>query len=290
MPKLVRYLVLLIFIPAFSYSQELKMVEEHPYENVFEHYQVLAASPNIRHGFYQRFLTASLKLVEEGYYKNGLKDGIWTNYNILGDTTEKITYANGMKNGYSKKWLFPFGNAVVIREGNYGDDKRTGVWTFRKPDHNMDHKYDYSSGRVVEYGKSDNASTIIDGKDTITAILEKPPVHIGGMDTLYEILAKNIRMPIDVKRDMRNNLHYRVFVSFLVNEYGRLENFAIERGTNKVCNDEALRVIKLWDDGNWEAGQYNGHAVKVKILTPIVFNKKVDDYGTQTILNANGFH
>jgi len=264
---------LLIFIPARSFSQELKLVEEHPFENVMIQYHVLAAQPKVRQGVYQKFLSASLKLVEEGYYKDGLKDSLWTYFNIVGDTTEKGYYSYGRKNGYWKKWSFPNGNEILTREGNFKDDNRVGIWIFRKPYGGIDHKYNYSTKQVVEYGKSDEASTIVDGKDTITAIMEKPPVHIGGMDTLYKMLAMNIRMPAEVRQNLNSNFHYRVFLSFFVNEQGRLENYSVERGSNKACNDEALRVIKLWDDGNWTAGQCNGHAVRVKILTPIVFNK-----------------
>jgi hypothetical protein len=242
MPRSPLYFLLLVLVPVFGYSQELKLVEEHPFENVRIQYQVLAANPKIRQGIYQRFLTASPKLVEEGYYKNNLKDSLWVRYNIIGDTVEKGVYSKGLKNGYWKKWRFPYGNPVVTREGDYKDDKPVGIWTFRKADNTLDHKYDYSANQVVEYGKSDDASTVIDGKDTVIAILEKPPVHIGGMDTLYSILARNTRMPADVKRNMRN-FHYRVFVSFIVNENGRLTDYTIARGNNKACNDEALRVV-----------------------------------------------
>ncbi|HEX3387274.1 MAG TPA: energy transducer TonB [Mucilaginibacter sp.] len=292
MPRFSRYLILLILLPIFSYSQGLKLVEEHPFENVYIQYTVLASNAKIRHGIYQKFLTASRRLVEEGYYKSGKKDSLWVNYNILGDTTGKGYYSNGLKNGYWKKWSFPFGNRVLIREGNYKSDLRVGIWTFRKADGSLDHKYDYSTARVTGYGKTDDASTIIDGKDTVAAILEKPPVHIGGMDTLYEILARNIRVPVEVKRGKVDDFHYRVFVSIIVDETGRLVDYKIARGSNKACNNEALRVIKLWDDGNWVPGNYKGRAVKVVILVAVVFNMNVNvtDFGPLLPPNARILH
>lgn len=279
MQKSYRHIFLLFLIPALGFSQELKVVKEHPYENVYLEYHVQAQHPKIREGLYQKFITSSLRLVERGYYKNNLKDSLWVHLNILGDTTESGNYSKGLKNGYWKKWIFPSGNAVISCEGNYKDDKHVGVWTFSKPDGSLDHKYDYSTSQVVEYGKSNDASTIIDGKDTITAIIDKPAIHIGGMDTLYEILARNIRMPIQVRWDRKANFHYRVFVSFVVDENGRLKNYAIARGDNKACNEEAIRAVKLWDDGNWVHGYYNGHAVKVMQMVPVVFNTIINDSG-----------
>ncbi|MBS1531214.1 MAG: energy transducer TonB [Bacteroidetes bacterium] len=290
MPKLYQYVVLLIFISKLGYSQELQMVEEHPSDNVMIQYHVVAAQPKIRQGIYQKFLTVSLKLVEEGYYKNGLKDSLWTYFNILGDTTEKGYYSHGLKNGYWKNWLFSGGKPIIIREGNYGEGKRIGLWTFRNTDGSLDNKYDFDSGKVIEYGKTDKFITLIDKTDTITTIMDRPPIHIGGLDTLYDVLARNITIPMEIKRNMSKQFHYKAFVSFCINENGTLENYSIVRGNNRACNDEALRVIKLWDDGKWVAGYYNGHAVKVMQIIPIVFDTTIIDYGTQTILNANGFH
>jgi hypothetical protein len=273
-----------------SYAQELKMLEDRGESNILIQYHVLASNPKIRQGLYQKFLTLSLKLVEEGNYKDDQKDSLWTYYNILGDTTERGSYLYGIKNGYWKTWLYPNAKPVVIREGTYKEGKRIGVWTFRNTNDSLDNKYDYDSGKVIEYGKSDKVFTLIDKKDTITAVMDKPPVHIGGLDTLYDVLARNIRTPIEIKRNMSSEFHYKVFISFCINENGKLENYTVARGKNKACNDEALRVIKLWDDGNWIPGYYNGHTVKVMQVIPIAFDVTIIDHGPFPPPNAVILH
>lgn len=284
------YILLFFFFPALSYAQELKMLEDRTESNILIQYHVLASNPKIRQGLYQKFISLSLKLVEEGNYKNDQKDSLWTYFNILGDTTERGHYLRGTKNDYWKTWLYPNGKPVVIREGNYKEGRRVGLWVFRNTNDSLDNKYDYDSGRIIEYGKSDKVYTLIDKSDTIAAVMGKPPVHIGGLDTLYDILARNIRTPIEIKRNMSAKFHYRVFISFCINENGRLENYAVARGNNKACNDEALRVIKLWDDGNWVPGYYNGRAVKVMQVIPIVFDATTIDHGTFPAPNAFIFH
>jgi len=64
-------------------------------------------------------------------------------------------------------------------------------------------------------------------------------------------------------------------VCFNINDKGKLEDCTALSGSNKQLNEEAIRVVKLWDDGNWVPGYYKGHAVKVIEVVPVIFNISV---------------
>lgn len=57
-------------------------------------------------------------------YKNGLKHGLWKEYDENGQLSTKGFYQNGKANGLMK-WYFE-GKLVAL--GNMKDDKRDGVW------------------------------------------------------------------------------------------------------------------------------------------------------------------
>ena len=286
MLKFFRYLFLFLAFPFLAYSQELKLVKEHVESNITVQYHVLATNPKIRQGLYQKFIGASNTLIEQGYYKNNLKDSLWTYYNILGNVRLQGSYLNGIKNGYWKIYVFPANKPVITEEGNYDLDKRVGVWIFRNWKDSLDNKYDYDTKKVIEYGKTDDVFTLIDKKDTIATLMDKPPVHIGGMDTLEKLLGMNLRMPIPMQLRGSVKINYKAFVSFVINENGRLEEFRVVRGNNEQYNAAAIKALKLWDDGSWIPGYYNGHTVKVVKIIPITFKANIPDLGPLIPPNA----
>jgi TonB family protein len=267
-----KFLLFLSILPSISFSQELIFVKGQTSQGFAEQYHVLAANPKIRQGLYQKFVGTSASLMEEGYYKNNQKDSIWKYFDLNGNLKEQGNYLQGVISGNWKSFAYDNNIPVAIREGNYIDGVREGEWIFRKKNGSIDYKYDYTQKKITEYGKNDDTFTIIDQKDTITTAMDNPCVHIGGTDTLTQILSKNIKVHPNYPTQKNINGIYRVIISFNINENGRLEDYAVLKGTNKVYNEEALRVIKMWDDGNWVPGYYKGHAVKVLQIIPVVFN------------------
>jgi len=101
--------------------------------------------------------------------------------------------------------------------------------------------------------------------------MENPPKFPGGMAKFYKFLGDNIKYPEAAKK---SNIDGKVFVSFVVEQNGALNDIKIDRKLGYGTDEEAVRVLKL--SPNWIPGTQNGKAVRVKYNLPIRFmdNKK----------------
>jgi len=63
--------------------------------------------------------------LKEGNFVNGLREGVWDNYNYNGEFINSDTYKNGYREG---EVLFYNKNNVVITRGNYLKNKKHGRW------------------------------------------------------------------------------------------------------------------------------------------------------------------
>jgi periplasmic protein TonB len=104
----------------------------------------------------------------------------------------------------------------------------------------------------------------------IFQVVEQMPQFPGGDDALLKYLSKNIKYP-EIARDA--NTQGTIFVSFVVDENGRIGSAQVLRGLNgpgaKDCANEALRVVNSMPA--WAAGKQNGKAVRVQFNLPVKF-------------------
>ena len=91
--------------------------------------------------------------------------------------------------------------------------------------------------------------------------VEEMPVLKGGLKGIQE----RIKYPDIAKKA---NIQGRVYVQFIVNEQGEVEDPVILRGIGGGCDEEALRVIK---DTKFSPGLQRGRPVRVRYSLPIVF-------------------
>lgn len=91
--------------------------------------------------------------------------------------------------------------------------------------------------------------------------VEEMPVLKGGLKGIQE----RIKYPEIAKKA---NIQGRVYVQFIVNEQGEVEDPVILRGIGGGCDEEALRVIK---DTKFSPGLQRGRPVRVRYSLPIVF-------------------
>ncbi len=103
-------------------------------------------------------------------------------------------------------------------------------------------------------------------KDSIYQIPEKQPVPPGGMMGLRYYLAKNIKYPQEA---VTNDVQGKVYVRFVVNKKGLIENVQVLRGVHPLLDKEALRVVKNMP--KWKPGEQAGRPVSVWFTVPIVF-------------------
>jgi len=95
---------------------------------------------------------------------------------------------------------------------------------------------------------------------------EVPPEFPGGIKGLQHYIAKNTKYP---NRAIETGMQGKVYVRFVINEKGELENAHVLRSVDPLLDKEALRVVLSLP--NWKPGKQGGKTVKVWFTVPIVF-------------------
>lgn len=92
-------------------------------------------------------------------------------------------------------------------------------------------------------------------------VVEEMPELIGGLAELQ----KQIKYP---EMARRAGIEGRVYVQFIVNEQGNVENAQVIRGIGGGADEEALRVVK---QAKFKPGMQRGRPVRVQYSLPIFF-------------------
>jgi protein TonB len=101
--------------------------------------------------------------------------------------------------------------------------------------------------------------------DDIITTAEKMPEPVNGYEGFYTMLGEHLKYPT---RARRNHTQGKVFVEFVVNKEGAIENMKVLKGIGDGCDEEAMRVLSL---SKWKAGKQRGKPVKVKLVQVISF-------------------
>lgn len=101
-------------------------------------------------------------------------------------------------------------------------------------------------------------------------IVEEMPIFQGGdAGDFRNYVAKNLKYP---KEALEKGISGKVFVQFLVNERGAIENVKVVRGVDPLLDKEAVRVVS--ESPLWKPGKQDGKTVKVAYTFPIAFALK----------------
>lgn len=105
---------------------------------------------------------------------------------------------------------------------------------------------------------------ICDTEETFTgATVDELPSY----PDLAKYISKTLKYPYSAREA---GIQGRVYVEFVVNRDGTVSDVKIKRGVHELLDDEAFRVMSKIP-GKWTPGMSNGHAVRVKLVQPIVF-------------------
>jgi protein TonB len=96
--------------------------------------------------------------------------------------------------------------------------------------------------------------------------VEVMPQFPGGDAALQKYIATHVQYPAIARE---NSLQGKVFVQFVINKRGEVENVSIIRGVDASLDKEALRVVQSLP--NWSPGLQNGRPVRVLYTVPINF-------------------
>ena len=109
------------------------------------------------------------------------------------------------------------------------------------------------------------------GKDRVKAgfgltVVQIQPEFPGGPDSLQSFLNSNLNYPEKAKADRVGG---RVYLSFRIDEKGKIIDPKVISGITEELDAEAIRVVKLMPD--WKPGTASGQPVIVQYILPIDF-------------------
>ena len=243
---------LFLFTPMFLCAQQTKVVIKNIDDTgIKQVYSVIDFSdsseikdlankkiyPEIMHGSFQTFYHDTL--LAEGFYKFGMKDSIWKDYNLQNGSLKSI--------------------------GTYYYGKKDGMWTYNSNSGTPVRKVNEFSGETTIL---DSVLHVEEKDNRIYQSCDVPPKYRSGDNELMEFLARSIKYP---KHAKENNIQGRVYVTFVIDQSGKVVQPKILRGIGGGCDEEALRVINLLDLNNsWQPGYQNGEAVMFQYILPII--------------------
>jgi antitoxin component YwqK of YwqJK toxin-antitoxin module len=117
-------------------------------------------------GFWKSYYVTGVKK-SEGKYSNFMLDSIWVFFDQAGDTTDKINYLFGKRNGYSYKYRKdPFSGLYVWSRELYAGDKKEGTGYFYYPDGKIQQTMSYNGGKKEglsrEYDREGNVISLFE--------------------------------------------------------------------------------------------------------------------------------
>lgn len=245
---MIKQVILFLFAitPILLFGQVTKKVTiKYKNSRFKEVYYVLKSNKTIRHGSYQKLGYKDAVRIQ-GYYKNGQKDSIWTEYN---------------RDGINKK-----------SQGFYSKDEKINVWEFYDFKGVLEQKYDFTKNEILYYQLDEKGKIlehkIINGFDTIIVKLDRPTLYIGGSSNMLVPVSNNIKYP---KMAKEKGVSGSVYISFTVDNTGKAINHKVFKGIGSGCDEEALRVVRKIPN-NWLPALLNGHPISQDFVIPIRFS------------------
>ncbi|MDU0370767.1 TonB family protein [Hymenobacter endophyticus] len=104
-------------------------------------------------------------------------------------------------------------------------------------------------------------------ENKIYTYVEQMPVFPGGQEYLVKYVQASLRYPAAA---VANKVEGRVFVRFVVQPTGQVDNVEVIKGLSAGCDEEAARVIKALPP--FEPGKQNGRLVAVSYTLPVTFS------------------
>lgn len=131
-------------------------------------------------------------------------------------------------------------------------------------DINIDAELDFNATLELPPAPPQQAEEKQEEEEDFFVLVEQMPELIGGLGSLQQ----EIEYP---ERAIRANIEGRVYVRFIVNEKGEVENPEVIRGIGGGCDEEALRVVKM---AKFKPGLQRGIPVRVQYNLPVIFRIK----------------
>ncbi len=100
----------------------------------------------------------------------------------------------------------------------------------------------------------------------VFTVVEKQPSFPGGQKAFRQYVRRNQLYPAAARKA---TISGRVYVSFIINTDGSIQNVELLKGIGMGCDEEAIRLVNHMP--NWIPGSQSGRIVRVKYNLPIAF-------------------
>jgi TonB family protein len=115
--------------------------------------------------------------------------------------------------------------------------------------------------------KPKTTKEVTQAEDQVFVVCEVLPEFIHpDYEDARDFIAKNLKYPAEA---VANKIEGRVFVQFIVNKDGSVNEAKVVRGVNPILDNEALRVVNIMP--NWVPGTQSDEPVRVALTFPITF-------------------
>lgn len=242
-----------------KYVQEIVKMESKVVlkESLLENGRLLSettlksASSKIKHGEYKAYFKNG-NVREFGQYFKDKKRGDWEEFYENGDN-KMIYHTSEDKKVYSQYWD-ESGNSILLNgEGTLSqkNEKRNelSVTVFK----------DFLMYTIYAVRLASN--------DTIYDLPTKSAEFKNGYPTFYKNVGKTMKYPAEARR---RGIMGRVFVQFIVNEKGQLEEVKSIKGIGAGCDEEAEKAVRN-SSGQWLPAEFEKKKVKCRMILPISF-------------------
>lgn len=124
-----------------------------------------------------------------------------------------------------------------------------------------------NAGTITQEGEDIEAPPpVVEEEPQIFTIVEEMPSFPGGEAELFKYLGKAIKYP-ELAKDA--GISGVVYMTFVVDENGKVRDPKVLRGIGGGCDEEAIRVVKSMPA--WDPGKQRGKPVRVQYNLPIRF-------------------
>ncbi|MCC6385246.1 MAG: TonB family protein [Bacteroidia bacterium] len=107
---------------------------------------------------------------------------------------------------------------------------------------------------------------VVDEPEIFTIVEEMPEFPGGGEKALLAYLSNNIKYPAIARE---NGITGTVYVTFEIDQNGKVKDAKVLRGIGGGCDEEALRVVRNMP--SWKPGKQRGKPVRVQYNLPVRF-------------------
>jgi periplasmic protein TonB len=121
---------------------------------------------------------------------------------------------------------------------------------------------------VLLFGVGSAAAQLQEEKIYTVSEVTIKPEPVMGLTAFQKKWSGRVEYPEDARR---NNIQGMVFIEFIVDKDGTIQDAAIRTGLGSGCDEAALEGFKGMTKHTWKPGRKNDQPVKVKMVLPFFF-------------------